>query len=525
MPKAKKDNGILGDMITWTIDQETGEIVMQDISGTEIVISNYEGKEVLPAYPYAIGVDVHRDFLQFSVMVRIDKQVKEYHFQCNTDRCSILYAKDFAIRLIELFSSPHIDVDRDKIRYACESTGNYHQPLLRAWGGVPIVVNPSIARAGRRKSDRLDAKLLCQNALLGSWPESYIVPNEVDIIRTLNLQRVHCDRKATQIGNNINSELLRYGVNIGRNGSVTKDAAVRELVMDQLSEHPQLEPGCSNDTLPSEVKSVLKQCYSEWDRQKAMSLEFSNQIRGKIYSSQWQCGDTTIDGKIMVDLLKTVPGVGEITAYTWLSTVICPHRFDTYLKCSAYCGFDPSNATSAGKVVNGKKRKGNMDIHSALTQSAAMLILHANEPFGRWGQQVYQRTGSFAKARSALGRKLCIALYYVQKKGEPFKYDLYRIEEPTVIDIQLEELVILDSRFKRYVKKMLPLGICTTQEMIHWYQLCKFKKVKGLGKGFYALLREFLDSQTEYQERYKSIIKKEGYQDCYEDFSRTDYNE
>ena len=524
MPRAKKDNGILEDMITWTIDQETGEIMMKDIAGIEIVLSNYEGKEVLPAYPYAIGVDVHRDFLQFSVMVRIDKQVKEYHFQCATDHESILHAKDFTIQLIEHFSCPHIDVDREKIRYACESTGNYHQPLLRAWGGVPIVVNPSIAKAGRRKSDRLDAKTLCQNALLGTWPESYIIPNDVHVIRTLNLQRVHCDRKANQIGNNINSELLRYGVNLGRNGSVTNDPKVRALVMDQLSEHPKEKPGCDNDLIPAEVKLVLKKCYEEWDRQKAMSLDFLNQIREKVYATDWQCGDATVDGKKMVELLQTVPGVGEKTAFSWLSTVICSHRFESCLKCCAYCGFDPSNATSAGKVVSGKKRKGSLDIHSALVQSAVMDIMHASEPFGRWGQQVSQRTGSFNKAKSALGRKLCIALYYVQKKGEPFNYDLYRIEEPAVIDIRLEELAIIEPRFKRYVKIMIPLGIQTTQEMIHWYQLCKFKRVKGLGKNFYALVREFIDSQEKYTETYQLKFGGQN-EEFYEDDSRTDFNE
>ena len=522
MMRAKKDNGILENMIVWKVDEETGEVTMSDLDGTEITIEKYKGNEVLPAYPYAIGVDVHRDFMQISVMVRIDKQVKEYHFQCKTDYHSLLYAKDFAINIIKRYSSPHIDVDKDDVRYACESTGNYHQPLLKTWKGVPIVVNPSIAKAGRRKSDRLDAKTLCQNALLGTWPESYIVPDDVHVIRTLNLQRTHCEQKANQIGNSINSELLRYGVNLGTKGSVTLNSDVKELVLDQLSDAPGLEPGCINDMIPSEVKSVLKQCYSEWERQKTMSVEYFNQIRSKVYSTKWKCGDTTVDGKTMVDLLQTVPGVGEVTAFTWLATVICAHRFDTYLKCSAYCGFDPSNATSAGKVVNGKKRKGNLDIHSKLCQCAGLLIYHASEPFGRWGEQLKQRSGSFSKARSAVARKLCIALYYVQKNGVEFSYDSYRLEEPAVLDIPLEELVVIDSRFKRYVKKIIPLGVTETQEMVHWYQLCKFKRVKGLGKGFYSLVREFIDSQEQYKELYNSKFEK---QECFENGERTDYNE
>ena len=114
-------------------------------------------------------------------------------------------------------------------------------------------------------------------------------------------------------------------------------------------------------------------------------------------------------------------------------------------------------------------------------------------------------------------------LYYVEKKGEPFSYDMYRLEEPIVLDIQLEELVIIDPRFKRYVKKMIPLGIESTQEMVHWFQLCKFKKVKGLGKGFYDLVRQFISSQQKYEELYHAALGSEEYYDDEED--RTDYNE
>ena len=523
MSKAKKDNDTFDDLITWEIDEETGEIIASNIEGKKVSIKKYEGKEVLPAYPYAIGADVHRDFMQYSIMVRIDKQVKEYHFQSKTDYDSLLHAKDFAIKIIEEFSDPHIDVDPNSIRYACESTGNYHQPLLKTWKGVPIVVNPSIAKAGSRKSDRLDARLLCHNALLGTWPESYIVPDIVHIIRTLNLQRSHCERKANQIGNSINTELLRFGVNLGTKGSVTLNNEVRNLVLDQLSEHPQLEPGCTNDMIPSQIKTVLLDCYDEWDRQKELADDFAKQIQEVVYSSKWKCGDKEVDGKEMVALLRTVPGVGDVTAYVWLATVICAHRFETYLKCVAYCGFDPSNGTSGGKVVSLKKRKGNLDIHSNLCQSASVLINHASEPFGRWGQQIYERTGSYARARSAVGRRLCIALYYVQKKGEKFSYDYYRFEEPKVIDITLEELAIVDNRFVRYVRKMIPLGIETTQEMVHWFQLCKFKKVRGLGKGFYSLVREFINSQEHYNELYVSKYGED--KECFIDEERTDYNE
>ena len=162
---------------------------------------------------------------------------------------------DMAIQIIETFSSPHVTVDPDQLRYACESTGNWHHPLLRAWGGRPIVINPSIAKAGRRKSDRIDSFILAQNSLMGTWPESFISSPDINVLRMYYQQRRHCERRATQLSNSINSELLRFGVNIARDGSVTRNKEVRAHVIDQLSERPTMEPGRTHDYLPSEDQS------------------------------------------------------------------------------------------------------------------------------------------------------------------------------------------------------------------------------------------------------------------------------
>jgi len=184
MRSARPDKTVKADLFKYEVDPETGE-VFDDGRQTELQLKDYEGNVVLPAYSWSIGCDVHRDFIQVSVMIRVGQSVKEYHFQCDTDYNSLCDAKKLIIRMIESFSDPHVDVDPDRLRYACESTGNYHHPLLKAWGGIPIVINPSIAKAGRRKSDRIDAYVLCQNALMGVWPESF-VPLRSAIISTAN---------------------------------------------------------------------------------------------------------------------------------------------------------------------------------------------------------------------------------------------------------------------------------------------------------------------------------------------------
>ncbi|MBR3245782.1 MAG: transposase [Parasporobacterium sp.] len=522
MRSARPDKTVKADLFKYEVDPETGE-VFDDDRQTELQLKDYEGNVVLPAYSWSIGCDVHRDFIQVSVMIRVGQSVKEYHFQCDTDYSSLCDAKKLIIRMIESFSDPHVDVDPNRLRYACESTGNYHHPLLKAWGGIPIVINPSIAKAGRRKSDHIDAYVLCQNALMGVWPESFVFSDDINILRTLFQQRRHCERRANQIGNSINSELLRFGVNIGRDGSVTKNRSVREHVMDQLSDHPAMEPGKTNDFIPPEVKAILKKSYEEWDRYKELGEEYLQQIRDKIESMMWKCGDTELDGKEMISLLCTVPGIGEYTAMIWLTYIVEAHRFASYEKCIAYCGFDPSAATSAGKVVSGKKRKGNKELHEAIVRSAGTLLSRANEPFGRWAENLYNRSGKWKKASNALGRKLVTALYYVQKTGNEFDYEKYRIEEPEVIDISLDRLIEIEPAFRRYIKKIIPMNITTTQEMVHVYHICGFKRVKGLGKGFYGLVRKFIENQNEYRERYFEIYGKDDI--IYDEEDRDDYNE
>ena len=141
MRSAKSDKRVNLDILKYAADPDTGEVFTDDEEKTKILMKDYEGNYVLPAYPFSVGCDVHELFIEISVMVRQGSSVKEYHFQSQTDRNSLLNAKKFAIRIIELFSDPHIDVDPDRLRFCCESTGTWHIPLLKNWGGCPIVLS------------------------------------------------------------------------------------------------------------------------------------------------------------------------------------------------------------------------------------------------------------------------------------------------------------------------------------------------------------------------------------------------
>ena len=214
-------------------------------------------------------------------------------------------------------------------------------------------------------------------------------------------------------------------------------------------------------------------------------------------------------GSEMIRILTTAPQVGEITAITWLARVITPRRFRNAKALSAYCGLDPSLKISAGKVTSATMRGGNKELHKVLNMSAHRLIRQHNEMFGIWGYNLQQQTGKKKKAANAVARKLSVALYYMMKTGTEFTYDNYKsIRNIDVFEIPVEDLVLINPDFKRYIRILKENNINTTVDLATAYITCSLGSCQGLGKKFFAILKDFLDHHVTYKEMYDEIQEK-----------------
>lgn len=485
-----------------TIDKETGEIItVKNVNGGAMIIriEDEKGVEIMPAYSYGCGIDIHSKFGLLTVMVRNNGRVLEFRTSFNTDTESIIAARQWTIDIIEKNSDPKITVKPDELRYTIESTGDYMTPVLLLWGGQPTIVNPNIAKAGSRKSDILDSRTLCLASLMGTWPASYVVSQEIQELRVLLSERDNCNKLATRCANRMVNRLLKFGYTVARDGSVVAKKDVRNYIQDQISEVPEIKPLSDKIAIPDDVKCVFNDLYNDYDSYKKRVDDYDKRIRRKVLSMEWETQKGMVSGKRIMEVLTSAPGIGPQTAYTWLAYVITPLRFDTSNKCVAYCGLDPSNRVSAGKVTGTSKRKGQKYVHTLLCQAAHNLIRSKSESFGQWGYQL-KCQGSEKKAKSALARRLCQALYYMQLKNETFNYDLYEItKDPVVIDISIEELCDLNPEFKRYMKPLLSNGITTTRQMAHAFYVGELNNVHGLGTKAYTLIREFNNNQKKYQ--------------------------
>ena len=229
-------------------------------------------------------------------------------------------------------------------------------------------------------------------------------------------------------------------------------------------------------------------------------------VRQKVYSMEWETKDGTIPGSDMVRILCTAPGVGEITCFTWLAFVGTPRRFPNAKALAAYCGLDPSLKVSAGHVTSTKKRGGCRTLHSILVTSADRIIRAHSEAFGRWGFLVAKSSGKWKKATNAVGRKLCTAMYHMMMTEQPFSYENYTImQNAAIFDISVDELPMLNSDFKRYIRILHDHDIHTTSDMITAYLSCSLGGVKGLGRKFFVTMQDYLSHQHKYQNEYKKL--------------------
>ena len=467
-----------------------------------------DGIEIMPTKDYGIGIDCHSRFLEISVLVKRGSEYFEYCREVDTTWDSIKGAYEWATHVLNACADPPIRLT-SPLHYCIESTSTYHLPVLLAWESSPCVVNPSLAGATKRKTDKLDARLLAIHDLTGIWRPFYVISTDVQDLRVLIGQRDYYSSSATRIGNRINSTILKFGYTYGREGSVVNNATVRSAVENLISDNPHpVSCGLPPDRIPLKTRSVLREDYKQFDEFSHRISEYSKLIRDKVYEMNWPiCDGKSVSGRKLIPILMTAPGVGERTAITWLANIVDPTRFPNQKAVAAYCSLDPSLKISAQKVTSTKKRKGNKALHSALCMSASIIISRHSEFLGRWGYRIYQQTGKWKKATNAVARRLSTALYFMNLNAVPFSYDNYQLtKELFVLDLPLDDLEKLNPGFHRYIPILKSIGISRTKPLVHAYYACELHGCKGLGPSFYTLIKEFIDTQDHYRELYNELL-------------------
>lgn len=457
--------------------------------------------------PYGVGIDTHKRFIQVCVLTRDELgggggQILRSEREFSTDWADLLAAKDWAVdtvrRRCELKSA-------DALEYTIESTGTYHQPVLRAWGAVPSVVNPLLASPSRRKTDVLDARLLAQQAMVGLWPKSYIPSDDCVTLRVLLNERQDARREALRCRNRVENIMLRYGHTF--HAQAGSDSPEVEGLIEMLLEVDHLDDsivgklkGVAPNALPEAARLVLRRSYYGGKLHQQRAKEFTKHALKFVEDAVWP-GPRPLPGKELLELLQTVPGVGPVTALMWIAHVHSPARFVDAKQVAAFCGCDPTLKISAGKVTSHTRRGGNKELRRVLLQAAAVVLRKADSPLGAWGRSIAGRSkrGGWKKACGAVARRLSAGLWHVHRTASPFDASKWQL----TTEIEVPEVSIREMLGERYARTLEALGFTGSRDVVKAFY-DGLGKTKGVGEGCLAKIKAWVKEHGERRTRSNS---------------------
>ena len=249
--------------------------------------------------------------------------------------------------------------------------------------------------AAKEKNDRADAEKIADLLRVNLLPECHMLSEEIRELRRILRYRNHIVRTAVKMQNKISGLLMEVGV------SYSKKRLHGRRYFRELLERVE--------DIPPSVKELLKLSRSSYE----MFLSFQKRLVETLRT------DSLIGDR--VERLMTIPGVGELTALTWVLEIGDSGRFASIRKAVSYCGLCSAQRESAGKEQRGPiSKKRNKHLQTMLIEAAKLAP--------RWNEQlaiVHERElkkGDRNRATLAVARRLVAYMLTVDKKQADFKF-------------------------------------------------------------------------------------------------------
>jgi transposase len=131
-----------------------------------------------------------------------------------------------------------------------------------------------------------------------------------------------------------------------------------------------------------------------------------------------------------IELLKSVPGIGEVASKTTYAAISTVKRFKRAKQLTSYCGLVPSVFSSGERDNYGHiTREGRSEVRHAVVQGVRALLRSTNsdgKPLRKWYERIARRRGS-KTAVVALARKLIEIIFYVLRDRRPYNAQLLQV--------------------------------------------------------------------------------------------------
>lgn len=246
-----------------------------------------------------------------------------------------------------------------------------------------------------RKTDKLDAKILAEFLALDMIPEAYRPTPRQREHRVWVRQRQHLRRRITAVQNRLRRVFSNYNADRSDLFTIAGRRASAALPL-----------------LPAD-RFAVDQLWQELDLYEAQMQEILQALR------QFAQQASSAEAQART-LLRSIPGVGEITTEVYLAEVADVRRFRSQKRVVAYAGLAPGLRESAGRRHDlGITHAGSRMLRWSLCQAAWQLVRRD----ARWRgifEGLAQRRGR-KKAITAVARRLLCVMTSLVTRGQAYR--------------------------------------------------------------------------------------------------------
>lgn len=332
---------------------------------------------------YYVGLDVHKRTISYCVKQADGRVVKQGSVAAT--RAAL---REWAVQLPGQWSG------------AMEATmfTGWIYDFLRPQAVELQVAHPYMLRAiaaAKKKNDRVDAAKLADALRCDLLPTCWMAPSEMRELRRVLRYRNLLVREAVRMKNKTAGLLMEVGAEFNK-GRLHGRRYFHELV-EGLEE------------VPESVKALLELTHSH--------LEIFERAQKRLLRA---LREHPLLAK-RVDRLRSIPGVGEVTALTWALEIVDPNRFSSGKRAVSYCGLCSAQDESGGKSQRhplSKQRNAHLQM---MLVEAAQLAPRFNPELARVYERERARGAHHNRAVLAVARKLVGYLLAVDKRGTEFQ--------------------------------------------------------------------------------------------------------
>lgn len=273
-------------------------------------------------------------------------------------------------------------------------------------GAKVTVVNPTkvkLIAESRKKTDKIDAKILCELLRIGALPHPVHMPGDATrALRGLLVARRQLVSARSKLCHVVRGMLRQEGILLPARGLASFVGWKRLLAGGFERPHLALIVASYYESFVSLTRSIqqLDHELAECERKESRAAR-----------------------------LQTMPKVGRIAALTFLAAVDDVKRFPSSRKLIGYSGLAPSVRSSGERTEYGSiTRQGRSELRAVWVQIAHLVAADkgkATAPLRKWFSRLAHRRGK-KTALVALARRLLVIAYHLLR--EETVYDPARVK-------------------------------------------------------------------------------------------------